>query len=253
MENTATTSTIGEKRGDSTSTPKIVTLEVDSDEENNDLQTPNNSDNEDNPDKTKKSNEDGQDEKVENLYHYQWVVPLHIGVHMTPITLSYDLDLDRVYAVSEQLLKSHTYSAVGAGLYLNRTFYLWIDFPYEQIQKHESVSKVETQRIYWDGQIKSRRYFYLHSEGAYMALSPSFQKFRCLNDQDLVQYGIQLRMEEFSFSQNRKIRCLALDIDQIKLPAIRQKLQEWLDVDEEERESKIRITVQGKLTTFAQD
>jgi hypothetical protein len=252
MENTATTSTVGEKRGDSTSTPKVVTLEVDSDEENNDLQTPNNSDNENNSDMTTMSNKDGQDKKVEDLYHYQWLVPLHSGVHMTPITLSYDLDLDSVYAVSEQLLKSHTYSAVGAALYLNRTFYLWIDFPYDRIQKHSTVAKVETQRIYWDGQIKSRKYFYLHSDGAYMALSPSFQKYRFLNDQDLVQYGLQLKMEEISFSLNRKVRCLALDIDQIKLPEIRQKLQEWLDVDEEERESKIRITVQGKTTTFAQ-
>ena len=86
---------------------------------------------------------------------------------------------------------------------------IWIDWDLNKIKDQGQTTKTHMERVE-DGQKKERKLYYLTNEGNAFFLSYPLQALQINNDRYLSRYGLQLKQDKFSFTQDQRVRYVLL-------------------------------------------
>ena len=93
-------------------------------------------------------------------------------------------------------------------------FIIWIDWSFDKIKEHCETTKMYMERleIGKDGkqEEKDRKLYYLTNGSSAFCLSYALQALQVHDDQYISRYGLQMKRDQFLFTQGQQVRYVLL-------------------------------------------
>ena len=137
--------------------------------------------------------------------HYQW--HNYIDKKAPKLTASEEVADYSIWLVAENLLGSHIYQCTKNAWRYEKDFILWIDYPWEALDKHPELKKVNTANLI-GAETHQRGFRYWEIQGYKFALSPAMNSFRLFEGPLWAELGLSYKEERFPFLSDQPIRYL---------------------------------------------
>ena len=129
-------------------------------------------------------------------------------------------DISNTAACVEAVFRSHIYITITAMQYCytkmlpGTPFIIWVDWSLDKIKKHHETTKMFMNRVEIgkDGkqEEKDRKLLYLTNGSSAFCLSYAIQALQVHNDEYICCYGLQMKRDQFLFTEGKKVRYVLL-------------------------------------------